>query len=185
MKTIEYGEIINKDGEMPVLEIVDSTDEKVTVYHLVPFREYSFQVTDQDGSWDNGCSPVVGLGNLIGIKPNHPENEASFRFSAFSSNIGEDSYGKEFMRGLALTAIVDFLRSYINDKDYSIKLFNYKSNVKLDEFIKLCYDYVEEETASYRDPEFIENAIDDGKMVKTTVEGYSKDEICRIPYPVR
>ena len=147
MSRLYYGKLTQTESGMPALEIIDEGGERKNPLYILPFRCYRFQVTTLNGEGDYGSSTIVGLGNLINIKPNQPEDTKGF--STFSSNISAESFGKEFMYGLALEAIIDYAKRYINI-EYVVDLFGYKGKSVLREFIELCYTYVESMTSKYR-----------------------------------
>lgn len=148
MNKLYFGEIKESKSGMPELEIIVEEGEKKRNYKLVPFRAYRFQVTREDGG-DFGASEVVGLGNLINLQPNRPDDTKSF--SAFASNT--DNFGKSFMNSLAFEAVIKFARHYIGDNEngeYQIDIFSFKASDILSKFVNKSYDYVEKLTESYR-----------------------------------
>lgn len=149
MSRLYFGELVKTGtNNMPALEIIneDETGKGKSKY-LLPFRCYRFQVTTLSGEGDDGSSTVVGLGNLIGIKPNCPDDTKGF--SAFSSSIIEEDFGSEFMYQLAQGAVIEYAKRFINT-GYVIDLFGYEAKNKMREFIKQCYLYVDDRTKVYR-----------------------------------
>jgi hypothetical protein len=161
---IKFGEIVYAEGSvMPQLQIniIDNTDSEnpvvKRVYYLSPFRLYRFQVSGSlNGSGDYGASPVVGLGNIVGIRPNTPVDTKGF--SAFSSNIFSDNYGQCIMKSMAYEAIVKFYSHRMNldeipDRDEivtELQIGDYSSTQLLNTFIDEVYKYTVTVTASYR-----------------------------------
>ena len=145
-KTIIFGETVYANAsKMPQLEIKYTIYGDERVLYLSPFRGYSFQVSGSiEGSGSYGASSVVGLGNIVNIKPS--AHSPANGYSAFSSNITSAEYGKEFMYGLAVTALYKFA---VERKLIPASIGGWGSN-SFDRFIDECYAYIIDITKSYR-----------------------------------
>lgn len=146
MSKIYYGNIVETEGKVPALEIINDSHLGIKKLYLMPFRCYRFQVSNIHGEGDYGSSTVVGLGNLVHMKGVAPLTPNSF--SAFASNIKLDSFGKEFMFHLAQTAVLNYVKRFINT-EYVIDVFGYEGQEVFKEFIDKSFEYADKVSARY------------------------------------
>ena len=126
-------------SNMPIA-VIDYDDNSKG--YLSPFRAYKFQVSGSfEGERDMGSSQVVGLKNIVELKmPN--------KYGAgYSSNVGNEDFVKEILKGQAMIAMVKASRgeSIHLGQFGQVELSNGEQlfvNDDLDKFIEEVYIYL-------------------------------------------